>query len=67
MYIDRLDEIVDNCNKTYRIIKMKPDDVQPSIYILSMVLSIMTKILNSKLVTMLEDQNTEIFLQRATP
>ena len=33
MYIDRLDEIVDNCNKTYRIIKMKPDDVQPSIYI----------------------------------
>ena len=33
MYIDKLDEIVDNCNKTCRIIKMKPDDVQPSTYI----------------------------------
>ena len=26
-YIDKLDDIVDKYNNTYRIIKMKPDDI----------------------------------------
>ena len=34
MYIDILDDIVNKCNNTYRrTIKMKPVDVNPSIYI----------------------------------
>ena len=46
-YIDKLDKIVDKYNKTYHItIKMKPADVQPCIYILTLVLSKMTEILN---------------------
>ena len=36
VYIDKLDEIVNKYNNTYhRIIKMKPVDVSPSMYISS--------------------------------
>ena len=33
MYIDKLDDIVNKYNNTYRKIKMKPVNVKPSIYI----------------------------------
>ena len=37
VYIDKLDEIVNKYNNTYhRIIKMKPVDVKPSTYILTL-------------------------------
>ena len=32
VYISKLDDIIDKCNNTYRIIKTKPIDVQPSTY-----------------------------------
>ena len=56
-----LDDIVDNYNNTYhRTIKMKPIEVKPDSYVKYMVL--MEKILNFKLVIMLEFQNTKTFL-----
>ena len=56
-----LDDIVDNYNNTYhRTIKMKPIEVKPDSYVEYMVL--MQKILNFKLVIMLEFQNTKTFL-----
>ena len=52
IYIDNLDEAVEKYNKTYhRTIRMKPADFN-RIPILTMVLIILTKILNSGLVTM---------------
>ena len=66
MYIDKLAEVVN---------KLKTDIIEQSkwnlsivgqIHILSMVWSIMTKILNSRLVILLECQNRKILLQRAT-
>ena len=33
VYIDKLDDVVNKYNKTYKTIKMKPVDVKPSIYI----------------------------------
>ena len=33
VYIDKLDETVDKYNKTYKTIKMKPANFQPSAYI----------------------------------
>ena len=33
VYIDKLDDIVNKCNNTYRIIKMKPVNVKSSTYI----------------------------------
>ena len=33
VYIDKLDDIVNKYNNTYRTIKMKPADVKPSMYI----------------------------------
>ena len=66
MYIDKLVEVVN---------KLKTDIIEQSkwnllivgqIHILSMVWSIMTKILNSRLVILLECQNRKILLQRAT-
>ena len=48
VYIKKLDEIVDKCNITYRrTIRMNPAEVS-QILMLNMVLSITTKILNSK-------------------
>ena len=53
VYIDKLDVIVDDYNKTKRrIIKMKPFDVKDNIYILTLVKKLMIIILNLKLVIM---------------
>ena len=64
MYIDKLDDIVNKYNNTYRKIKMKPVNVKPSIYI------DFNKENNKegpklKLVIMLEYQNIKTFLQKA--
>ena len=65
-YINKLDKIIDKYkNMCQRTIKMKPVDVNPGTYI-DYGLSIVTKILNSKLVIMREYQNTKTVLQRAT-
>ena len=62
MYIDKLDDIVNEYNnKYYRTIKMKPIEVRDNTYIDSLK-KIMIKIVNLKLVIMLEYQNTKIFL-----
>ena len=51
VYIDKLDNIVNEYNNTYhRTIKMKPVDVKDSTYIL--VKKLMIKILSLKLVIM---------------
>ena len=62
VYINRLDKIVDKYNKRY------DGTIKNGIEhgILRMVLSMMTRILDLKLVTVWEYQNTEIFLQKAT-
>ena len=64
MYIDKLDDIVNKYNNTYRKLKMKPVNVKPSIYI------DFNKENNKegpklKLVIMLEYQNIKTFLQKA--
>ena len=56
MYIDKLGNIIKYSN-TYKTIKSKPVDVKPSIYILILIKGIMKKILNLKLVIILEHQN----------
>ena len=54
MYIDKLDDIVDEYNDTYhRAIKMKPVEVKDNTLL---------KILDFKLVIMWEYQNTKTFL-----
>ena len=54
MYIDKLDDIVKKQNNTYRrTIKMKPVDVKPSISI-DFNKKVIKKVLNLKLVIMLE-------------
>ena len=66
VYIDKLDDIVNEHNNIYhRTIKMKSDDVKPSIYI-AFGKKLINKVLNLKLLKMLEYQNTKIFLQRFT-
>ena len=63
MCINKLNDIVNEYNNTYhRTIKMKPVDVKDNIYILTFLMKIIKKILNSKFVIMLEYQNTKIFL-----
>ena len=58
VYIDKLDDIVNEYNTTYhRTIKMKP--------ILILVKKLMIKILNLKLVIMQEYQNIKTFLVKA--
>ena len=65
MYIDKLDDIVNKYNNTYhRTIKMKPIDVSQT-HILTLVKKLMIKILNLKLVILLEYQNIKTFLQKA--
>ena len=56
VYIDKLSEIVSECNNTnHRTIKVKPVDVKDNIYIyIDFGKKLMIKILNSKLVIMLE-------------
>ena len=49
-YIDKLDDIVNKYNNTYRrTIKMKPVDIKDNIYILILKNKSMIKILNLKL------------------
>ena len=51
VYIDMLDDIVNEYNNTYhRKIKMKSIDVKDYIYILTLVKRVIIKILNLKLV-----------------
>ena len=65
MYIDKLDNIVDKYNNTYqRTIKMKAVDVK-STHTLTLVKKLMIKILNLKLVILLEYQNIKSFLQKS--
>ena len=59
--IDKLIGTVDEYNNTYhRTIKMKPIDAKSSTYI-----EIKVKIVNFKLMIMLEDQNRKKFLKKA--
>ena len=65
VYIDKLDDIVDKYNNTYRsTIKMKPVDVKPNTYIDSSK-KLMIKTQNLKLVISIEYQNIKTFLQKA--
>ena len=67
VYIDKLDDIVDEYNNTYhRTIKMKYLLMLKIIHILILRKKLMIKILNSKLVNMLEFLNTKIFLLKDT-
>ena len=64
VYNDKLDDIVNKYDNTYHsTIKKKPFDVKSNTYINSSK-EIMMKILNLKLVKLLEYQNIKIFLQR---
>ena len=66
VYIDKLDDIVNKFNNTYHsTIKTKPVDVKPSTHILILVKQLMMKILDLKLVKLLEYQNLKTFLQKA--
>ena len=57
MYIDKLDVINKYNNIYHSTIKMKPVDVKSSTYIIT------TKVLNLKLVILLEYQNIKTLLQ----
>ena len=60
MYIDKLDDRVNKYNNTYcNTIKMKP-------HILTLVKNLMIKILNLKLVILLEYKITKTFLLKVT-
>ena len=53
VYIDKLDDIVNEYNNTYhKTIKMKRVDVKDNIYILILLKTLMIKILNLRLVVM---------------
>ena len=66
VYIDKLDDIVNKFKNTYHsTIKTKPVDVKPSTHILILVKQLMMKILDLKLVKLLEYQNLKTFLQKA--
>ena len=63
LYIDKLDDIVNIYNNIYHItIKMKPVDINQT-RILNLVKKLIIKILNLKLVIMLEYQNIKTSLQ----
>ena len=56
VYIDKLDNVVNKCNKKYHsTIKIKPFDVKSNT--LTLVKKLIIKILNLKLVALLEYQN----------
>ena len=64
--VDKLDDIVHKYNNIYHTaIKMKPVDVKQA-DILTLVKKLMIKILNLKLVVLLEYQNKKVFLQMFT-
>ena len=59
MYINKLNKIVDKYNDAhYRKIKMKPVDVKSQVRMLTLMLRIMTKILNLNVVIMRQYQIT---------
>ena len=60
-YIDKLDDIVKKYNNAYRIIKKKPLEVKPSLYI-DFSKEINKEGPNLKIVIMLEYQNIKMFL-----
>ena len=63
MYIDKLDDTINKYNNSYySTIKLKPIDVNQA-HILTLVKKVMAKILNLKLVILLEYQNIKTFLQ----
>ena len=63
MYINKLGDIVNKYNNTYHnTIKMKPVDVRSRTYI-DFDKKIIVKVLDLKLMIMLEYQNIKIFLQ----
>ena len=67
VYIDKLDNIVNEYNNTHhRTIKMKLVDIKDNRYILTFLRKLMKKTLNSKLVKMLEYQKIKIFLLKDT-
>ena len=64
--VDKLDDIVYKYNNIYHTaIEMKPFDVKQT-DILTLVKKLMIKILNLKLVVLLEYQNIKVFLQKFT-
>ena len=64
VYIDKLADTVNECNNTYRKkMKMKPSNVKSRTYI-DFAEKIMKKILNVRLVTMLEYLNIKLFWQK---
>ena len=64
--IDKLDDIVKKYNNAYhRIIKMKPRNVKPNIYI-DFSKEIKKEGPKLKIVTMLEYQNVKMFLKKVT-
>ena len=66
VYINIKDGIVSECNNAYQsTIKIKPSNVKSGMYI-DLAVENMIKILNLKLVIMLEYHNTQIFLQNVT-
>ena len=67
VYINTLDDINKYNNTYHRNIKMKPVAVKPSMYIdfNTLIKKIIKKVLNLKLVIMLEYQNIKIFLEKA--
>ena len=69
VYIDKLDYIIDKYNDTYHsTIKMKAVEVKLNTYLdcSKVVKKLMIKILNLKLVIMLEYQNIIFFLKKFT-
>ena len=67
VYFDVLDDIVNKYyNTVHRTIKMKPIDVTEDFLMLNAMKILTRKILNLKLVAMLEFQNTKTFLLKDT-
>ena len=66
VYIDKLDDMVNEYNNTYRTIKMKPVAVKDNTYIDFEKEVLIIKIQNLKLVIMSEFLNTKIFLLKDT-
>ena len=64
VYFDKLDDKVNKYNNTYhRTTKMKPVYIQA--YILTLIKKLIMKILNLKVLILLEYQNIKIFLGKA--
>ena len=66
VYIDKVDEIVNKYTDTYHsTTKMKPVNLNET-HILTLVKKLIIKILNLKLLILIEYQNIKILLQKAT-